>query len=42
MNSKLLALQAKKRLQVERKTEKLSTRKQQTGKNRERDSARES
>jgi hypothetical protein len=41
MNSKLLALEAKKRLQVERERDRVSTRKQQTGRKRERDSARE-
>jgi hypothetical protein len=41
MNSKLLALEAKKRLHVERERERESTRKQQIGRERERDSARE-
>jgi hypothetical protein len=41
MNSKLLALEAKKRLQVESHRETLSTREQQTRWKKERDSARE-
>jgi hypothetical protein len=41
MNNKLLALEAKKRLEVESERETLSTRKQQTRWKKERDSARE-